>query len=81
MTRLPSLKAPMLILEKKLSKRSEVETVERRTFPDPSNNLDEEDQNISNFGNPQLMKKWLCRAHGNNEFTANIYKLAVLILG
>ena len=80
MTRLPSLKAPMLILEKKLSKRSEVETVERRTFPDPSNNLDEEDQNISNFGNPQLMKKWLCRAHGNNEFTANIYKLAALFL-
>merc|ERR1711973_311934 len=69
---MPIIKMP-IVFERKVSKRSEEETLERRTFPDPGNNLDDEDRNIETFDNPGLMNKWLSRAHGNNELSATMF--------
>ena len=71
--RVPVIKAPLLTTDK-LSRRSEVESVERRTFPDPGNNLDDEDKMIEKFDNPGLMTKWITRAHGNNELSASMFR-------
>jgi len=71
---MPIIKMP-IVFERKVSKRSEEETLERRTFPDPGNNLDDEDRNIETFDNPGLMNKWLSRAHGNNELSATMFRI------
>ena len=49
------------------SSRASLETVERRTFPDPANNLE---AGVP----PRAVSWWLARAHGNNEMSALVYR-------
>ena len=68
---------PVPIIKEKLgpkSTRYQFEGVERRAFPDPANNLDDADRNVKMFDDPKLIKKWIRRAHGNNEVSARIYR-------
>ena len=65
----PLIKPPMF-LDKKPSRRSEEEGIELRAYPDPANNIDDEDVNIKKFDDPGLINKWLTRAHGNNKMSA-----------
>ena len=56
------------------SKRYKSEGVELRAYPDPSKNIDDADKNVKNFDDPKLIKKWISRAHGNNEMSTRIYR-------
>ena len=56
------------------SKRYKSEGVELRAYPDPAKNIDDADKNVKNFDDPKLIKKWISRAHGNNEMSARIYR-------
>ena len=67
----------ILFIKEKLgprSKRYKSEGVELRAYPDPSKNIDDADRNVKNFDDPKLIKKWISRAHGNNEISAKIYR-------
>ena len=53
------------------SSRANLETVEKRTFPDPANNLEAAaEAGVS----PRAVSWWLARAHGNNEMSALVYR-------
>ena len=69
----PRLKLPLLPERFKV-RRSELDTLERRSYPDPWNNLDQEDLDISQFDSPALINKWILRSHGNNETSAKIFR-------
>ena len=48
-----------------------LDTAERRTFPDPANNLEA----ATEAGvPPRAVSWWLARAHGNNEMSALVYR-------
>ena len=73
---LDHLKGGTVISEKHLS-RSErylLDSVELRAYPDPANNIDDADRNVKIFDDPNLIRKWISRAHGNNEMSARIYR-------
>ena len=68
---------PVPFIKEKLgpkSTRYQLEGVERRAYPDPANNLDDADRNVKMFDDPKLIKKWIRRAHGNNEMSAKIFR-------
>ena len=53
------------------SSRASRNTAERRTFPDPANNLEA----ATEAGvPPRAVSWWLARAHGNNEMSALVYR-------
>lgn len=53
----------------------ERECIERRSYPDPGNNLDLEDFRVDlMFDSPELINKWIVRAWGNNETSAKMYR-------
>ena len=53
------------------SSRASRNTAERRTFPDPANNLEA----AAEAGvPPRTVSWWLARAHGNNEMSALVYR-------
>ena len=53
--------------------------MERLAFPDPASNLDEEDIKLgdkaTDFASAKIMKKWIQRAHGNNDISQKMYRL------
>ena len=56
-------------------RRFERESLERRSYPDPGNNLDLEDFKVDlMFDSPELISKWIVRAWGNNETSAKMYR-------
>ena len=61
-----------------LMRRRETLTAEKLALPDPASNIDEEDTKLEDksieFENPKLMKKWMKRAHGNNEMSRKLYR-------
>lgn len=69
----PQIK-PQLLLVKPPSRRSEEEGIELRAYPDPANNIDDDDVDIKSFDDPGLINKWLTRAHGNNKTSAAKFK-------
>ena len=66
-----------LLPERFKVRRSELDTLERRSYPDPWNNLDQEDLDISQFDSPALINKWILRSHGNNETSAKIFRWTI----
>ena len=72
----PRVKLPLLP-EKVKIRRSDLDTLELRAYPDPGNNLDLEDLedlDIRQFDSPALINKWILRSHGNNETSAKIFR-------